>query len=129
MVWSGYFMCNEVLEKQGFEEPIIEVLTSVTDDGSGGTEFAEDVGLDEFYHNLVIIGLGGHDFYPFGDIIHSYQDILIPKRQWEGSNEIDTSVLHKFKCTRQLHESLSSIAGVQVRGRIPQRIGFVKINF
>jgi hypothetical protein len=39
------------------------------------------------------------------------------------------SMLHKFNCTRQLHESLSSVAGVQVRGRIPQRIGFVKINF
>jgi hypothetical protein len=36
------------------------------------------------------------------------------------------AVLHKFNCTRQLHESLSSVAGVQVRGRIPQRIGFVK---
>jgi hypothetical protein len=31
--------------------------------------------------------------------------------------------------TRQLYESLSSVAGVQVRDRIPQRIGFVKINF
>jgi hypothetical protein len=30
-------MCNEVLEKQGFEEPVAEVFTSVTDDGLGGT--------------------------------------------------------------------------------------------
>jgi hypothetical protein len=90
MVWSGYFICNKVLEKQGFEELVAEVLTSITDDGLGSTESAKDVGLNEFYHNLVIIGLDGHGFYPFGDIIHSYQDILIPKRQWEGSHEIDT---------------------------------------
>jgi hypothetical protein len=50
-------VCNGVLEKQGFVEPVAEVLTSVIDDGSGSTESAEDVGLDEFYHNLVIIGL------------------------------------------------------------------------
>jgi hypothetical protein len=57
MVGSGYFVCNGVLEKQGFVEPVTEVLTSIIDDGSGSTESAEDVGLDEFYHNLVIIGL------------------------------------------------------------------------
>jgi hypothetical protein len=27
---------------------------------------------------------------------------------------IDGILLHKFNCTRQLHESLSSVAGVQV---------------
>jgi hypothetical protein len=96
MVWSGYFVCNGVLEEQGFEEPIAKVLTSVTDDGSGSTESAKDVGLDEFYHNLVIIGLGGHSFYPLGDIIYFYQDILIPKKQWEGSHEIDTPDIKNF---------------------------------
>jgi hypothetical protein len=73
-----------------------EVLTSVIDDGSGSIESAKDVGLDEFYHNLVIIGLGGHSFYPLGDIIHSYQNILIPKRQWKGSHEIDTLDIKNF---------------------------------
>jgi hypothetical protein len=80
MVWSGYFMCDRVLEKQGFEKLVAKVLTSVTDDGLGSTESTEDVILDEFYYNLVIISLGGHGFYPFRDIIHSYQDILILKR-------------------------------------------------
>jgi hypothetical protein len=47
MVWSSYFVCNGVLEKQGFEELVAEVLTSVTDGGSGSTKSAEDVGLDE----------------------------------------------------------------------------------
>jgi hypothetical protein len=97
MVGSGYFVCNEVLEKQGFVELVAEVLTSITNDGSGSTESAEDVGLDEFYHNLVIIGLGGHSFYPLGDIIHSYQNILIHKRWWEGSHEIDTPDIKKFQ--------------------------------
>jgi hypothetical protein len=67
MVGSGYFVCNGVLKKQGFDKPVPKVLTSITDDGPRSTESVEDVGLDEFYHNLVIIGLGGHDFYPFGD--------------------------------------------------------------
>jgi hypothetical protein len=61
-----------------------------------GQHLAKDVGLDEFYHNLVIIGLGGHGFYLFGDIIHPYQDILIPNRQWEGSHEIDTIDIKNF---------------------------------
>jgi hypothetical protein len=72
------------------------VLPSVTDDGSRSTESTEDVGLDEFYHNLVIIGLGGHNFYPLGDIIHSYQNILIPKRWWEGFHDIDTLDIKNF---------------------------------
>jgi hypothetical protein len=96
MVWSGYFVCNGVLEKQGFEKPIAKVLTSITNDGPGSTKSAKDVGLDEFYNNLVIIGLGGHGFYPFGDIIHPYQDILIPNRRWEGSHEIDTPDIKNF---------------------------------
>jgi hypothetical protein len=66
------------------------VLASVTDDGSGSTKFAEDVGLDEFHYHLVIIGLGGHGFDPFGDIIYPYQNLLIPKRWWKGAHEIDT---------------------------------------
>jgi hypothetical protein len=57
MVGSGYLVCNEVLEKQGFEKPVVEVLASVTDDGLGSTKSAEDVGLDEFHYHLVIIGL------------------------------------------------------------------------
>jgi hypothetical protein len=89
-------MCDRVLEKQGFEEPVAKVLTSVTDDGLGSTESTEDVVLDEFYYNLVIISLGGHGFYPFRDIIHSYQDILIPKRWWKGSHEINTPDIKNF---------------------------------
>jgi hypothetical protein len=52
MVGSGYFMCNGVLEKQGFEKPVVEVLISGTDDGSGSTESTKDVGLDEFTTTL-----------------------------------------------------------------------------
>jgi hypothetical protein len=57
MVGSGYLVYNEVLEKQGFEKLVVEVLASVTDDGLGSTKSAEDVGLDEFHYHLVIIGL------------------------------------------------------------------------
>ena len=89
MVGSGYFVCNRVFEKQGFEKLVAKVLTSVVDNYLGSTESAEDVGLDEFYHNLMIVGLGHHNFYPFGDI-HPYQNIFTPKRWWEGSHEIDT---------------------------------------
>jgi hypothetical protein len=96
MVWSGYFVCKRVFEEQGFDEPVAEVLTSVTDDGSGSTKSVEDVGLDEFYHNLVILGLGGHSFYPFGDIIYPYQNVLIPKRWWKGAHEIDTPDIKNF---------------------------------
>jgi hypothetical protein len=75
---SGYLMSNGVLEKQGFQKPVAKVLASVTDDSSGSTKSAEDVGLDEFHYHLVIIGLGGHGFNPFGDIVYPYQ---YPKRQ------------------------------------------------
>jgi hypothetical protein len=37
IVGSGYLVCNRVLEKQGFEKPVAEVLASITDDGSGST--------------------------------------------------------------------------------------------
>ena len=76
-------MCNRVLEKQGFEKPVAEMLTSVTDDGSRSIKSTEDVGLDEFHYNLVIISLGGHDFYPFGDIVYLYQNVLITKIWWK----------------------------------------------
>jgi hypothetical protein len=72
------------------------MLISVTDDGPGSIKSIEDVGLDEIYHNLVIIGLGGHGFYPLGDIIHLYQNILIPKRRWEGSHEINALDIKNF---------------------------------
>jgi hypothetical protein len=90
MIGSGYLMCNGVLKKQGFEKPVAEMLASITDDGSGSTKSAEDVGLDEFHYHLVIIGLGGHGFNPFGDIIYPYQNVLIPKRWWKGAHEIYT---------------------------------------
>jgi len=80
MVGSGYFVCDRVFEEQGFEKPVAQVLTSVTNVGPRGTESAKNVVLDEF----------GHNFYPFRDIIHPYKNILKPKRWWEGSHEVDT---------------------------------------
>jgi hypothetical protein len=70
MVGGFYVVCDRVLDKQGFEKPVVEVFAFITDDGARSTESAEDVGLDEFHYHLVIIGLGGHDFYPFGDIVY-----------------------------------------------------------
>jgi hypothetical protein len=96
MVGSGYLVCNGVLEKQGFEKPVAEVLASVTDDGSGCTKSAEDVGLDEFHYHFVIIGLGGHGFNPFGNIVYPNQNVLIPKRWWKGAHEIDTPDIKNF---------------------------------
>jgi hypothetical protein len=90
MVGSGYFVCDRVFEEQGFEKPVAQVLTSVTNVGPRGTESAKNVVLDEFDHQIVIISLGGHNLDPFRDIIHSYKNILKPKRCWEGSHEVDT---------------------------------------
>ena len=89
-------MRDGVLEKQGFEKPVAKVLTSIIDDGPGRTESAKDVGLDEFYHKFVIIGLSGHGFYSLGDIIHPYQNILIPRRWWEWSHELGTPNIKNF---------------------------------
>jgi hypothetical protein len=96
MVGSVYLMSNRVLKKQGFEKPVAKVLASVTNDGSGSTKFAEDVGLDEFHYNLVIIGLGGHGFNPFKDIVYPYQNVFIPKRLWKGAYEIYTPNIKNF---------------------------------
>jgi hypothetical protein len=96
MVGGGYLVCNRVLEKQGFEKPVAEVLASVTDDGSGSTKSTEDVGLNEFHYHLVVIGLGGHSFYPFGDIVYPYQNVLIPERWWKGAHKIDTPDIKNF---------------------------------
>jgi hypothetical protein len=96
MVGSGYLMSNRVLEKQGFKKPVAKVLASVTKDGSGSTKSAEDVGLDEFHYHLVVIGFGGHDFNPFGDIVYPYQNIFTPKRCWKGSHEIYTPNMKKI---------------------------------
>jgi hypothetical protein len=63
---------DRVLEEQGFEKLAAKVLTSITNDGSKGTKSVENICLYESDHNLVIVGLGGHNFYAFGDIIHSY---------------------------------------------------------
>jgi hypothetical protein len=96
MVGSGYLMSNGVLGKQGFEKSVAKVLASVTDDGLGSTKSAEDVGLDEFHYHLVIIGLGGHDFNPFRDIVYLYQNVFIPKMWWDGAHEIDTPNIKNF---------------------------------
>jgi hypothetical protein len=96
MVRSGYLMSNGVLEKQGFKKPVTKVFASVTDDSSRGTKSAEDVSLDEFHDNLVIIGLGGHSFNPFGDIVDPYLNVLIPKRWWKGAHEINTPNVKNF---------------------------------
>jgi len=56
----------------------------------------ENVGLDEFGHNFVIISLGGHNFYPFRDIIHPYTNIPKPTRWWDGSHEVDTLDIKDF---------------------------------
>jgi hypothetical protein len=55
---------------------------------------------------------------------HVLWECAVAQDVWSSSSK--KLLLHKFNCTRQLHKSLSSVAGVQVRGRIPQRIGFVK---
>jgi hypothetical protein len=96
MVGSGYLVCNRVLEKQGFEKSVAEVLASVADDGSGSTKSTEDVGLDEFHYHHVIIGLGGPGFDPFGDIVYPYQNVLMPKRWWKRAHEIDTQDIKTF---------------------------------
>jgi hypothetical protein len=96
MVGSGYLVCNGVLEKQGFEEPVQKCLPPSLMMARGVSESAEDVGLDEFHYHLVIIGLGGHNFYPFGDIVYPYQDVLIPERWWKGAHEIDTPDIKNF---------------------------------
>jgi hypothetical protein len=72
------------------------VLTLVTNDGLWGTESVENVGLDEFDYNLVIISLGGYNLDPFKDIIHPYKNILKPKRWREGSHEVDTPYVKDF---------------------------------
>ena len=77
-------MSNGVLEKQSFEKPVAKVLASVADDGSGSTKSAEDVGLEEFHYHLVIIGLGGHGFYPFRDIIDPTKMYSNPKDGGKG---------------------------------------------
>ena len=96
MVGSGYFVCNGVLEKQGFEKLVSKVLASIINYGLTSTESTEDVGLDEFHFNLMIISLGGHGFYSFGDIIYPYQNVLIPKRWWKGAHEIDAPDIKNF---------------------------------
>jgi hypothetical protein len=37
-------------------------------------------------------------------------------------------VLHKFNCTHHLHESLSSVAGVQVRGQSHRESDLLETN-
>jgi len=39
----------------------------------------EDVFLEKFDNHFVVVGLGRHDFYPFGDVIHCNQDELVAK--------------------------------------------------
>jgi len=97
MVGIGYFVCDRIFKEQGFEKSVAKVLTSGTNDGPWGTESVENVGLDEFDHNLVIISLGGHSLDPFRDIIHPYKNILKPKRWREGSShEVDTPDVKDF---------------------------------
>jgi len=39
----------------------------------------EDVFLEKFDNNFVVIGLRRHGFYLFGDVIHCNQDELVAK--------------------------------------------------
>jgi hypothetical protein len=85
-----------IFKEQDLEKPVAKVLTSITNDCLWGTESVENVGLDEFNHNLVIISLGGRSLDPFRDIVHLYKNILKPKRWREGSHEVDTPDVKDF---------------------------------
>ena len=68
----------------------------ITNYRSGGAKSGEDIFLEKFDNHFVVIGLCGHNFYSFRDIIHSNQDELVAEGIWERSHEVDTPNIKNF---------------------------------
>ena len=61
-------MIDGIFLHQSFKYSIAEMRSIITNYRSGGTETGEDIFLEKFDNHFVVVGLGKHDFYPFGDV-------------------------------------------------------------
>lgn len=72
---------------------IIEVASSITNNGSSGTQASKDLFSDKFDHDILIICLTFYCLHPFGNIINRNminckQNVEITKRTWKQTHKI-----------------------------------------
>lgn len=79
---------------------IIEVASSITNNGSWGTQATKDLFSDKFDHDISIICLTFYCLHPFGNIINRNminckQNVEITKRTWKQTHKIyaQTSII------------------------------------
>ena len=72
-------MSDGILLHKTFKGSIATVGVVITDDSTRSSEAREDVLFQKLNNNLIIISFAWNDFYPHGHIVHSNQDVLVPK--------------------------------------------------
>jgi hypothetical protein len=69
-------MGDEVLLHQLLENPVAEMLASITYDCSRRTKPSKDSVSQKLDHDSVVISLASNSLHPLGHIVHSNQDVL-----------------------------------------------------
>ena len=82
-------MSDEILLQQQLENPVAEILTSITYDCSRHTKTSKDSVFQKLDHNSVVISLACNSLHPLGHIVHNNQAIQIAIGVQERSHEIN----------------------------------------
>ena len=80
MVGGTNLMCDPILMKQSPKIEMDEMQTSITNDSPGTPKSRENVLMNNFHDNFVIIHPSDYGFYPFRHVIHRHQNVLMTKR-------------------------------------------------
>ena len=72
-------MCDGIFSHKSFKSSIVEMSVIIADNGSRGSEARKNDLFQELDNNFVIICLARDGFNPFGYVIYSQQDVLVPK--------------------------------------------------
>jgi len=70
-------MSGRVFMHQGFKSPVAEMSPIITDDSARGTKMREDIFFQKFDNHPVVICPGRYGLYPFRDIVHCNQNVLV----------------------------------------------------
>ena len=78
MIGYGQFMSDGILLHKTFEGSIAKVGAIITDGSTRGSE-AWEVLFQKIDYSLNVTSFSWNGFYPLGHIVHSNQNVLVPK--------------------------------------------------
>jgi len=80
----------------GFESPVAEKCPIITDDSARGTKMRENIFFQKFDNHPIVIRPGRYGLYPFWDIVHRNQDVLVAEWTWKWSHKINAPNIKNF---------------------------------